>query len=88
MPPINPFSGATRPPRDLTLKEAEQEAATDYKRLAHGHIPSWSVNVFHGTIRWTCSCWSPGPRNAAEMDAHLLDAVRKARGPTRAPKKK
>lgn len=88
--PWPPFN--QRPQRDLptgtapdhtdrTLKDAEQEAARDYARLAHGHMASWSIDIFQGTVRWTCSCDSPGPRNAAQMDDHLLVAVRKARGP-------
>ena len=72
---------------DRTLKDAEQDAQRDYARLAQIHEPTWSIDIFTGIVRWTCSCPSPGPRNAAAMDSHLLAEVKKARGPVRPPKR-
>lgn len=75
-------------PSDLSLKEAEQEAQRDFARLLHAHSPSWSIDIFQGTVRWTCSCASPGPRNAAALDSHILAEVKKARGAVRPPTKR
>jgi hypothetical protein len=76
------------PPDSRTLKEAEQEAQRDFARLLHAHSPSWSIDIFTSIVRWTCSCESPGPRNAAAMDSHILAVVQKARGPVRGPQKR
>lgn len=86
-PRRDPPTGTAPPETDRTLKQAEADAKRDYARLAHGHIASWSLDIFKGTIRWTCSCDSPGPRDAADMDRHLLMVIKKARGPIRAPRK-
>jgi hypothetical protein len=72
---------STSDPNDRTLKEAEQDAQRDYARLLHAHSPSWSIDIFAGIVRWSCSCDHPGPRNAAAMDKHILEAIRAERGP-------
>ncbi len=77
-----------RSPNDRSLKEAEEEAQRDFARLLHAHSPSWSLDIFTGMVRWTCSCPSPGPRNAAAMDTHILAEVKKARGAIRPPQKR
>lgn len=76
-----PWPGHPPPNPDRTLAEAEREAQKDYARLLYAHSPSWSINVFTGEVRWTCSCSSPGPRTAAQQDLHILKVVREARGP-------
>jgi hypothetical protein len=76
------------PPPDLTLKQAEQVAQRDYARLLHAHSPAWSIDIFCGLVRWTCSCDKPGPYNAAALDTHILKEVRDERGPVRPPTKR
>lgn len=80
-PPRDLPTGTAPPETDRTLKDAEEDARRDFARLAHGHIVSWSIDIFRGTVRYTCSCSSPGPRDAQQLDQHLLSAVRSARGP-------
>ena len=70
-----------------TFTEAVDRAQRDYARLLYVHSPTWSLNL-HGAVEWTCGCASPGPRNAEQNDRHLLEAVRKARGPVRPPRKR
>ena len=76
-----PWPGKLPPSHDRTLKDAELDAQRDYARLAHGHIVSWSLQIFTGTVMYSCSCDSPGPRTSEQLDQHILTAIRKARGP-------
>ena len=66
---------------------AVERAQQDYARLLYIHAPTWSIDLT-GTVNWTCSCPSPGPRNAEANDRHIREAVRKARGPVRPPQKR
>jgi predicted metal-binding transcription factor (methanogenesis marker protein 9) len=75
------------PSHDRTLKEAEDAAQRDFARLLHGHSPSWGIDTWTGSVLWACSCNSPGPYNHAALDKHVMEAVRKARGPVRPPKR-
>lgn len=85
--PDGPNQSASPPdPHDLTLEQAVKEAQRDYARLLYLHSPTWSVNLY-GTVEWSCTCASPGPRNAESNDRHLLESIRKVRGPTRGPRK-
>ena len=74
------------PSPDDTFTEAVDRAQRDYARLLYEHAPTWSIDLT-GTFCWTCSCASPGPRNAEALERHLKEAVRKARGPVRPPKR-
>ena len=78
----SPFQPPAVPPPsgDRTLKQAELEAQRDFARLAHVHDISWSIDIFHGLVRYACSC-DGRPRNAASLDTHILTKVKEARGP-------
>ena len=71
---------------DRTFRAAVDDAQRDFARLLHEHSPTWSLDLL-GMLRWTCTCPNPGPRNTAALETHILEAVRKARGPVRGPKK-
>ena len=69
---------------DKTWQDAINEAQRDYARLLHHHSPSWSIRL-DGSVEWSCACDGKA-RNALALDAHILVAVRQARGPVRRPK--
>lgn len=79
--------GPTPRPTDRTLRQAQDEAQRDFARLLGEHSPAWGIDTFTGSVLWACSCNSPGPYRNSELDRHILQAVRKARGPLRPPKK-
>jgi len=79
-------SGPPPSPSDRSFKDAVDEAQRDYARLLYVHSPTWRINTA-GTVEWVCGCPSPGPRTAEQNDRHILEAVRKVRGPVRPPKR-
>ena len=79
-------TGPQQAPQPDSFAGAVERAQRDYARLLYVHAPTWSIDLT-GTVAWTCSCTSPGPRNAEANDRHIKEAVRKARGPIRAPRK-
>ena len=77
------MSDGTSPP-DRTYDSAIADAQRDYARLLHFHSPSWIIRL-DGSVEWHCACDGKA-RNALSLDAHILVAVRTARGPVRRPK--
>ena len=69
---------------DRTFQSAIADAQRDYARLLHAHSPSWEINLY-GAVVYRCSC-DDKARNALALDAHILVAVKNARGPVRRAK--
>lgn len=79
-------TGPIPPPRDRSFIDAVDEAQRDFARLLYVHSPTWRINTA-GMVEWVCTCPSPGPRTCEANDNHIKEAVRKARGPVRPPKR-
>jgi hypothetical protein len=76
-----------QPDDDRSFGQAVDEAQKDYARLTHFHEFSWSIDLA-GAVIWRCACSSSVPRNSMSANTHILQEVRKARGPVRPPQKK
>lgn len=72
---------------DLTFGDALDHANKDWHALSATHRLTWTLD-YHGSVAWWCSCHEPGPFNSQAADKHILEAVRKVRGPVRPPKKR
>jgi hypothetical protein len=81
--------GPTPPPQpneDRTFGAAVEDAQKDYARLTFAHEFSWSIDLSGGVI-WRCKCSELVARNSMTANQHILQEVRKARGPIRPPTK-
>jgi hypothetical protein len=67
--------------RDLTIEDANNEYATDIRRLNNYHrIEGWSVNPMTRNLVVVCSC-DRRPREITGPSNHFSDAVKRERGP-------
>ena len=78
------IEGIPSRPDASTYKGAVVMAQRDFARLLYEHSPYWSVDMECKQLVWACSC-DDVPRNAASMETHILNAVKKIRGPIRPP---
>lgn len=70
------------PDYDRTYGAAVHDARQDFDRLAHMHLVNWTIDPV-GTVKFTCTCSPTTPRNAAALDAHIREIVKRERGPLR-----
>lgn len=69
------------------MAQAIEIAQRDYARLLHLHDVIWETDLV-GAVLFRCSCSETTGRNAASLESHIKESIRKERGPTRPPNNK